>query len=189
MPAHWIYILLGILLTGWPLSVTAPQGLEPLALQSGGDKREGRAEATRHSQDVRPSFSIIISASQEVVKLGSPVSVQVTKTNQSDHEINNSRLRSFSGPYEIEVRDDQGNVRPETEASRRAKKSANSNPRATRSANFSSLKPGESERDRIDVARYIDLNQPGKYIIQLRQFDGDIKTVVKSNTITVTLIP
>jgi hypothetical protein len=192
MSIHSICRLLGILLiglTGWSLSITELPGLAPLAFQSGGANCEGPSEGSQHSQDARPTFSIVISASQAVVKVGSPVSLQVTKTNESDHEINNSTVRSFSGPYEIDVKDNQCNVRPETKESRRAKESTNSNPRAEQSAIFKVLKPGEAEHDRIDVDRYIDLNQPGKYTIKLRQFDAETKTIVKSNTIAVTLIP
>jgi hypothetical protein len=146
-------------------------------------------QGAKPEKKMEPSFSIVIRASQDVVKIGSPVSVEVTKTNQSNHEINNSKVRSFNGPYEIEIKDEQGNLRPETESSHESKKSKGADQNRTFSAVFGSLKPGESERDRIDVDRYYEIKIPGKYTIQLHQFDNETKMTVKSNTVTVTVTP
>jgi hypothetical protein len=146
-------------------------------------------QGAKPAKNPEPSFSIVIRASQDVVKIGSPVSVEVTKTNQSNHVINNSKVRSFSPPYEIDIKDDQGNSRPETESSRQAKKARDADLSHTFSVAFGNLKPGESDRDRIDLNRYYDVGLSGTYTIQLRQIDSETKTIVKSNTITVTVAP
>jgi hypothetical protein len=149
----------------------------------------------RYDQGPKParnpeaSFSIVIRASQDVVKIGSPISVEVTKTNQSNHVINNSKVRSVSPPYEIDIKDDQGNSRPETESFRQAKKSREADLSHSFSVAYGNLKPGESDRDRIDLNGYYDVGLSGTYTIQLHQFDSETKKIVKSNTITVTVTP
>jgi hypothetical protein len=146
-------------------------------------------QRAKPAKNPEPSFSIVIRASQDVVKIGSPVSIEVTKTNQANHEINNSKIRSSIPPYEIDIKDDQGNSRPETESFRQAKKSREADLTHAFSVVFGNLKPGESDRDGIDLNRYYDLGLSGTYTIQLRQFDNETKTIVKSNTITVTVAP
>jgi hypothetical protein len=142
---------------------------------------------SKPTPNAQPSFSIVISGPKDVVKTGSPIAVELTKTNLTNHEINTSTVRRFGGPYEIDVRDEHGDLRADTEAARQAKKDLVVGGRAFQSVIFSNLKPGEVDHDRIDVQRYIDLSPPGKYTIQLHQFDHESKTTVKSNTVTVTV--
>ena len=51
------------------------------------------------------------------------------------------------------------------------------------------LLPGESWRDLILMKNLYDLSQPGQYTIQVRRWDDETKTWVKSNTLTVTVTP
>jgi hypothetical protein len=134
-----------------------------------------------------PSFSYIVSAMQDVVKVGSPVSIEITKKNVSDHEINNARIRGVL-PYEMDIRDDQGNLRPEVEEFRQMKKSRD-NPRGTFSVEFGTLKTGESKTDIVDVSRYYDFTHIGLYTIQVHERDPDSNAEVRSNTTTVIVTP
>lgn len=54
---------------------------------------------------------------------------------------------------------------------------------------FGSLKSGGSDTDEMDVSRYRDISQPGKYTIRLSQFDAESNTTIQSNAVTVTVTP
>jgi hypothetical protein len=141
---------------------------------------------TSKPSNPQPPFSLSIKATQDTVKLGLPVSIEITKKDISNHEINNTTIRGTL-PYEIEVKDDGGNLRPETEEFRQIKKSKSED--RSFSVTFASLKPGESARDRVDVNKYFDFSQAGKYKIQVSEGDAESKTTVKSNIVTVTITP
>jgi hypothetical protein len=49
--------------------------------------------------------------------------------------------------------------------------------------------PAEERTQIIVVNDLYDLRQPGQYTIQVRRWDDETKTWVKSNTITVTVTP
>ena len=62
------------------------------------------------AQGTNPTFSLSISAAQEVVKSGSAVTVQVVLTNISDHKIGFPWLLGHPAwNYELNVRDGEGN--------------------------------------------------------------------------------
>ena len=48
---------------------------------------------------------------------------------------------------------------------------------------------GEERTQVVSVSDLYDLSKPGQYTIQVRRWDDDTKTWVKSNTITVTVTP
>jgi hypothetical protein len=104
-------------------------------------------------------------------------------TNTSNHEINASAVYegSISSSYEYDVRDIAGNVPQKREHKGPGRLST-----ITRT-----LKPGESVTDNANVARWLDLSQPGEYTIQVsRRINGHVDDdVVKSNIITVTVLP
>ncbi len=120
-------------------------------------------------------------------------SLKLLKKNVSDHAINISRLKRHLPPYQIDVRDEAGNLRPETEEVRRLKdeqvKDSQNGVPFTGSIVFGTLKPGESKIERVDISRVYDMNTPGKYTIEVYQTDPESKTVVRSNVITVTVTP
>lgn len=49
--------------------------------------------------------------------------------------------------------------------------------------------PGTAYTDDLDISGLYDLSQPGNYTAQVSQFDYESKTWVKSNAITVTVVP
>lgn len=132
---------------------------------------------------VKQPFSISISALSPSYKAGDSVDLKIVMTNTSDHEINASAVYegSINSSYEYYVRDIAGNVPQKKEHKGPWRLST-----ITRT-----LKPGESVTDNTNVARSLDLSQPGEYAIQVsRRINGHVDDeVVKSNTITITVLP
>ena len=137
---------------------------------------------------IAPAFSILITADHDTVKIGSPVGITVVKKNESNHEINNSKARSIEPLYQIAVTDSLGSPRPESAELLKSRK-ASFLGRNWFSMFFGSLKSGGSDTDEMDVSRYRDISQPGKYTIRLSQFDAESNTTIQSNAVTVTVTP
>jgi hypothetical protein len=146
-----------------------------------------------------PPFSLTITTpTGETVKAGSPMGLLVVTTNTSGRNIllwaeRADREQAGSG-YQIDVRRTNGTP-PDTDFGQRAKARTDV-PRDATSAQFVDqsgekfvLKPGESWTDTILVNDLYDLRQPGDYTIQVERFDPATSTMVKSNTITVTVAP
>ena len=134
-------------------------------------------------ETAKQPFSIAISALSPSYKAGSSVELKVVITNTSDHEIDAGSVYdgSINATYEYDVRDIAGDRAP--------LKTVRGSYRAT--VMTRTLKPGESASDRTNVAKWVELSQPGEYVIQLsRRVNGHVEDdVVKSNIITITVVP
>jgi len=137
------------------------------------------------AQNVQPMFSITISTPHDVIKAGTNVFVKVALTNTSKHQI---RLNSSNGTQEMQdivIRDDQGN----SPLSKIGRDIAAGRDWLVGSEHSFTIEPGKTVTERVGVPSTYDLSQPGKYTMQVQKRDPYSKTVVKSNTITLTVTP
>jgi len=142
------------------------------------------------AQGTNPTFSLSISAAQEVVKSGSAVTVQVVLTNISDHKIGFPWLLGHPAwNYELNVRDSQGNAVQPAPRNWVDKDGRHHARIRAGSVTALSLEPGEAMKHEFDVRDFKTLAQPGKYTIQVQRTDDESKSEVKSNTLTVTVTP
>jgi hypothetical protein len=130
---------------------------------------------------------LIIRALRDSVKIGSPVTIEIIKKNISTHEINDSFIRGTL-PYQIEVKDSRGSVMGEAEEFRRANELKAKESIRTFSVAFPTLRPGESSRDLLDMEKYYDLTESGKYTIQVSETDRESNIKVRSNVVTISLV-
>jgi len=125
------------------------------------------------------------------------VVLHVITRNTSDHNIllwtEKSEGEQGGSAYKIHIRH-AGEKQPvETEFLRKSKLRndvpSDANPDALQgiSGERLVLKPGEDWMDAIKIRNLYDLNQPGDYTIQVERFDPATRTMVQSNTITVTV--
>jgi hypothetical protein len=152
------------------------------------------------STAVQPPLSITItSPTGKSVKSGSPIGLVVASTNTTGHNIllwgNKAGEEQAGSAYQIDIQKVNGATPPDTSFGHRAKARVDV-PRNSSSAQFVDqsgeklvLKPGESWWDTMTVNDLYDVRQPGDYTIQVERFDPATKTMVKSNTITVTVTP
>jgi hypothetical protein len=144
-------------------------------------------------QDKPPAISVTISAASETVKVGSELRIKILITNKSDHEILLGKPAGKAGQGEflnlIEVRDERGNAVPKTRYYRQIRGEEYVPVGVYLSTIGFSVKPGESMEEEAIVSKLYDLDKVGKYRIQTQHDDPDNKALVKSNTITVTVIP
>jgi hypothetical protein len=139
----------------------------------------------------KASFTLSIHAQQDAVKAGSPVMVDVVRTNVSNRVINDSRTFNPGEYYTFYVTRGGGPAGETRELrdikeSRAAVQDPTSPRRSVTSWRLGSLKPGKTSRDVVPVSSFYDMSQPGQYTIQLEQPDyPEGKLAVKSNAIAV----
>ena len=147
----------------------------------------------------KPSSSIVIKAFNESVKTGSPIDVIVSLRNDSDHDIVIERFRS-GADSRVDVRDMNDKLVPDTGFG--YLRNGHVSPSQLDPSHFSSqdlndhdlgtviLKPGQAAEWDMDVGRFYDMSQPGKYKVRIERPDpSDPKANIKSNTVTVTVTP
>ncbi|MFZ0662171.1 MAG: hypothetical protein WAM66_05720 [Acidobacteriaceae bacterium] len=167
-------LLTAISVTTFGQSVVSPQ--------TAGFKLEIMAN---HKQG-RPRQWDFSNTAEKTVGLGSTVVVAIRKTNTSDREINK---KSDSG-WLWEVRDSSGNpVGPNK--SYKWNGIINVHDAMRNGTKDSVLQPGESMLNQGTLSNGFDLSQPGTYTFQVAQHvsDDPKSPVVKSNTITITVLP
>jgi hypothetical protein len=146
-----------------------------------------------HAKTSTPPFSITINAETPMVKVGGLVILDVTMTNTSDHEIDCTLyfLDSIDQNYRYQVFFEDG--KPAT--------------KILRKTGFNTyaciLKPEESSKSGGVISQIFDFRRPGKYTIHVSrpvwgddqrpdtwQLHENIPEIeIKSNTITVTVLP
>jgi hypothetical protein len=125
------------------------------------------------------------------------VGLKITTTNITDHNIvlwtERVQEEQAGTAYQVEVRDNKGSSRPETDFGRRMRsrtdipRGAGSGRQWQTSGERLVLKPGESWTDTITADHLYQLRDPGEYTIYVQRFDPATQTMVKSNIITVTI--
>lgn len=134
-------------------------------------------------------FTITISADHGIIRVGDEARVHVVLTNISDQDLVVRRSvdpYSAEQHYTIRVRDKDQKDAPETEYGRRAMQR-----QLIGSDSAKILKPGEKLEEDTVLSRVFGLTSPGEYGVQfLRPVSDNPKAeVVKSNTITITVVP
>jgi len=130
---------------------------------------------------------LTIEAEEPVVQAGEPVIVDITRKNMTGETVT---LRNHSDAirwYDFEVRRGSEPV-PETEDLRLAKAPGTA---FIETREVVTLEPEEITKTGIDLTRFYDMSKPGKYritaaLVCVRCAQDEI---VKSNTITITVLP
>jgi hypothetical protein len=132
-------------------------------------------------------FTISISVPTPDVKTGSDIWLNVTLTNHSPTDLNESgSISSMTGldPNLIfYVRDTRGNLI--------AKRRFEHAELATGAPVNRVLKPGETLTEQQNIAHVFDLTHPRTYVVQVsREFSaGDQRMIVRSNKVTIAVTP
>jgi len=117
------------------------------------------------------ALSIKVTALDAIVKRGSRIMVRVTTTNTSDHEITYHDT-SRDCDYSVTVLTGAGASALETE-SKRGLVCSSSELRITGKDIVVTLKPGESNDERLELTHLYDMSIPGEYTVNVeRTFAG-----------------
>jgi len=131
-------------------------------------------------------MSVTISGPAEAVKVGSQVKIKVVLKNISSHELGISKA---VGPgefdYELDIRDDKGIKVAHTKYGRDI--SPEEGGGISDNTIIVPLPPGGTETNTITISKIHDMSRPGRYTVQVRRYEGDSKSWINSNTITVTI--
>jgi hypothetical protein len=150
------------------------------------------AQCSKLTDGIPPVSSLTVRAVRDVTPAGSPVLVDATLTNNSNHSI--SVWREKQGSYRVFVTDERGVRPPDRRLGYRNGRFDVTLVPPEKVAEVLSgsgacvtVKPGETQTEGIEVSKLYDLSKPGKYTIQVERGDPESTVIVKSNAITVTV--
>jgi hypothetical protein len=156
----------------------------------------------KQSEGIPSAIVLSLSAVEDAVKLGSALRVKVTLTNKSAAEIPvwSENGEPGTGTYVVDVRDEKGNVAPETtsghyhnghhDLSNVDAAEFDKNARFLQGSGAElKFKPEQSVTFETVVNRLYKLNEPGKYVIRVSITDSVSHQKVESNAITVRVTP
>jgi hypothetical protein len=146
-------------------------------------------EQERPSQtgDDHASFQIAIGAPTDEVQVGSDARIVITLSNTSDGQILFAHRPGTDNPefsYRIEVRNAAGREVEETEYGREARQR-----QQTEGRTVDYVQPGMSTVQTAHVERLVNLSRPGRYTVRVSRVDPATRVVVKSNEITLNVVP
>jgi gentisate 1,2-dioxygenase len=121
------------------------------------------------------------------VQLGSDAQIVISLTNTSDHQILFAHRPGINNPefsYKIEVRNAAGHAVEATAYGRDAQQR-----RDTEGRTVDYVQPGMSVAQMAHLAKLVNLNKPGKYTVQVSRTDPTTHKVVKSNEVTLNVVP
>jgi hypothetical protein len=146
------------------------------------------SKTTAQVASEKPPFTITISTPQATVKAGLDVKVEATMTNTSDQDV--SYAVGVGPIINVDVRDAEGKPVSETPEGRKIHGTdRRDGPGGVLTVIRIPLKPGKTLAGESILSKEYDLSKPGKYTVQAHRFDGVSMTMVKSNTITLTVTP
>jgi hypothetical protein len=150
--------------------------------------------ASAPGQAARQPFSLTVTTPQSIITAGAELRVQVTLKNITDHDIFVSRdfaRETAERNYVIDVRDESGQIAPDTAYNRKRKDPGDAKHPNVRygSHMLETLKPGEELNDDAVVTKLYDITLPGKYSLQVSRQSSDAPggNIVKSNKIGITV--
>jgi hypothetical protein len=132
-------------------------------------------------------FSISISAPMTEVQVGSDAQVVIALKNVSEHQILFAHRPGTNNPefsYTIEVRNAAGHGADETAYGREARER-----QQTENRTVDYVQPGRSAVQTAHIAKLVNLERPGAYTVVVSRKDAASGVVVRSNEITVNVVP
>ena len=134
-------------------------------------------------QPKNPPYKIAITAENSTVVAGTDVSIKVSLTNTSDHDVREGVMYergNLASIFRFEVRDEHGEMVP---------KRTYPHPELgyPGSVRFITISRGETWTQSQEVSAVYDMRKPGKYTIQVWKRNPDYD--IKSNIVTVTVTP
>jgi hypothetical protein len=141
-------------------------------------------------QTVDSRFGLTISVPQTILEPGSEVRVQIALTNLSGHDVVVPRMLStYAANYDIEVRDANGKLAPDSAYSRWVKQPGDAHHIRIQGGSVSqeTIKPAGSLKEEALITRFFDITKPGEYVIQVSREDLGGGTL-KSNAIKITVV-
>lgn len=150
-----------------------------------------------HASGPHQPFTMTIGTAESVFKSGSEIALQLVLTNTSRDSIQIGQAIDGTSPIvagrlvEVYVHDEKGDPAPETKYQRALRGEGPPSDLPVTSGIGSSLSPGKNSGKGLVIIlnKFYDLRKSGKYKIELQWADPTSKTVVKSNTTTVTVTP
>jgi hypothetical protein len=137
--------------------------------------------------DGRASFQIAISAPNDEVQVGADAQVVITLSNTSDRQMLFAHRPGMNNPefsYRIEVRNAAGREVEETAYGREARQR-----QQTEGRTVDYVQPGGSTAQTAHLERLVNLSRPGRYTVRVSRIDPATRAVVKSNEVTLNLVP
>jgi dipeptidyl aminopeptidase/acylaminoacyl peptidase len=137
--------------------------------------------------DSRASFQIELSAPTDEVQVGGDARLVITLSNISDHEILFAHRPGTNNPefsYRIDVRNAAGRELEQTAYAREARMH-----QQTEGRSVDYVQPGMSSVQTAHLARLVNLSRPGRYTVRVSRVDPATHAVVKSNEITLNVVP
>ena len=119
--------------------------------------------------------------------MGGDARIIITLNNTSDHEILFAHRPGTNNPefsYRIDVRNAAGREVEETAYAREARTL-----QQTEGRSVDYVQPGMSSVQTAHLGRLVNLSRPGRYTVRVSRVDPATKAVVKSNEITLNVVP
>jgi hypothetical protein len=135
------------------------------------------------------SFSIVISAPEDEVQIGSDARVIITLKNLSKRQIMIAGHAGINNPefsYRIEVRNAEGH---EVEESDYARGLRNERVQEEGRSTVDYVQPGGVEVQTAHIGKLVNLRRPGRYTVRVSRKDSASGATVKSNEITLNVVP
>jgi len=139
-------------------------------------------------------LSVSIEIDNSSVKLGTDIQVKAILNNNTDQDVQTSELRTAADnhlEYKVNVERDDHTAVAKKYAEKLRRHEVPRDPLETGSVHFVPIQPGKTHEDNVDISNRYEFDKPGKYSIQLEREAPESLGggVIKSNTITVTVIP
>jgi dipeptidyl aminopeptidase/acylaminoacyl peptidase len=169
-------------------SVAAPSvAASPVAAPSGGGASAVAKGRSSPAGDSQSSFQIAISAPSDEVQVGADAQIVISLRNMSDRQMLFAHRPGMNNPefsYRIEVRNAAGRAVEETAYGREAQQT-----QQTEGRTVDYVQPGMSTVQTAHLERLVNLNHPGRYTVRVSRVDSATKAVVKSNEVTLNVVP
>ena len=119
--------------------------------------------------------------------MGGDARIVIKLNNTSNHEILFAHRPGTNNPefsYRIDVRNAAGHVVEETAYAREAR-----GRQQTEGRSVDYVQPGMSAVQTAHLARLVNLSRPGRYTVRVSRVDPVTKAMVKSNEVTLNVVP
>jgi len=132
-------------------------------------------------------FTVAIGTPQDEVKVGSDARVTIALRNVSDHPVVFAHRPGANNPeysYRIEVKDAAGHVVAETAYGREALQHQQEESRTVEY-----VQPGKAAVQTAHLEKLVEMNRPGRYTVQVFRKDAKSGVEVRSNELTLNVVP